>query len=120
MDEDGIMRYDTRLKYADFLSYDTRFPVLLPRKHRVTKLIVKHYHELGDHYGTNQTLAALSSGSWIISAREEIREWENECSGCRRIKARASQQIMAPIPKARLGKTMRAFAYVSVDFGGPF
>ncbi|MEW8544200.1 MAG: hypothetical protein AB2693_11760, partial [Candidatus Thiodiazotropha sp.] len=59
IDEDGLMRSDGRLKYAEFLSFDVRFPIILPRKSSVTKLIVKEYHEKGKHVsGTNHTLAA--------------------------------------------------------------
>ena len=76
LDEEGQMRCDSRLKYAEFLSYDACFPIILPRKHQVTKLIVKHFHEEGYHAsGTNQTLAVLSTRFWIISGHEEIREW---------------------------------------------
>ena len=54
--------------------------IILPRKNWVTKLIVKHYHEMGNHNaGVNQTLSLLSSKYWIIAAREEIIEWEKQC-----------------------------------------
>lgn len=121
LDTDGIMRSDSRLKNAKFLSYDVRYPVILPRKSWVTKLIVKEFHEKGHHAtGTNQTLSALSARFWIVSAREVIREWEKECSECRRRKAKACEQIMAPLPISRLEKTYRAFTKTAVDFGGPF
>lgn len=56
------MRSDERLKNAKFLSFDVRHPVILPGKHRVTKLILKEAHERGKHaFGTNQTLATLSA-----------------------------------------------------------
>lgn len=32
LDENGLMQSDGRLKYADFLSFDVRFPIILPRK----------------------------------------------------------------------------------------
>ena len=32
----------------------------------------------------------------MISGREEIREWEKECSACKGRKANAAKQIMAP------------------------
>ena len=115
------MRCDSRLKYAEFLSNDVCFPIILPRKHQVTKLFVKYFHEEGNHAsGTNQTLAALSTRFWIISGREEIREWEKECNGCRRWKAKAAKQIMAPLPQIRLRLSLRPFAQTAVDFGGPF
>eukprot|EP00795_Rhopilema_esculentum_P012623 gene12623-3329_t len=103
IDEHGLLRCNGRLRYADFLPYDARYPIILPKKNWITKLIVKFYHEKDHHAnGTNQTLAAISSCFWIISAREEISEWENECNWCKRRKARACSQIMAPLPSIRL------------------
>jgi len=68
------MRLDTRLQYAEYIPYDVRHPILLPRKHWVMKLIVKHYHEKGHHnFGTNQTLIGFAV--WIMAARKEIIEW---------------------------------------------
>ena len=87
----------------------------------MTKLIVKDFHEKGKHAtGTSQTLAVISSRFWTMSAREVIREWENEYAECRRRKARAAQQIMALSPLARVKPSLRAFSRTSVDFGGPF
>ena len=54
------------------------------------------------------------------AAREEIRQWEKECNECKRRKAKAAQQIMAPLPRVRLQLPLRAFAQVSVDYGDPF
>ena len=80
-----FLRCNGRLRYADILPYDARHPIILPRKTWVTKLIVKFCHEKDHHAGgTNQTLAAISTRFGIISAREEIREWENECNWCKR------------------------------------
>ena len=121
VDLDGLPRCDERLQYAKNLPYDLRFPIILPRGNWVTKLIVKHYHEAGHHVtGTNHTLAIFSSKYWIVAAREEIRDWETSCNECRRRKLKAAEQIMAPPPDVRLRQPLRAFAHVSVDYGGPF
>ena len=121
LDSDGLIRCDSHLKHAKFLSYDVRYLVILPRKSWVTKLIVKEFHEKGHHAsGTNQTLAALSARFWIVSGREVIREWEKKCAECRRRKSKACEQIMAPLPLSRLESSFRAFTRTSVDFGGPF
>ena len=115
------MRCDSRLKYAEFLSHDARFPIILPHMHQVTKLIVKYFHKEGNHAsGMNQTLAVLSTRFWIMSEREEIQEWEKECNECRRRKAKAAKQIMAPLPQIRLQLSLRPFTQTAVDFGGPF
>ncbi|XP_052218275.1 uncharacterized protein LOC127835894 [Dreissena polymorpha] len=118
LDTEGVMRSDSRLKYFEFLPYDTKYPVLLPRKSPVTELIVKDAHEKNNHSGTNQTLSDLSVKYWIVAAREQIRDWENKCSECKRRKGHPKDQIMAPLPKVRTRVTMRAFSNVAVDFGG--
>lgn len=118
MDEDGVLRSDGR---AEFLPYEVRFPIILPRGNWVTKLIVKHYHEMGRHVaGTNHTLANISNGFWIVAAREEIRAWERECNECKKKKAKAANQIMAPLPTSRVRPPLRPFSRVSIYFGGPF
>ena len=90
-DEDGVLRCDGRLCYAESLPREARYPIILPRSHWVTKLIIKDTHEQNLHGGTNQVLAQLSARYWIISAREAIRGWERECMHCRRRKAHTSE-----------------------------
>ncbi|CAB3999634.1 Hypothetical predicted protein, partial [Paramuricea clavata] len=61
------------------LPYDVRHPVILPRRHWITRLIVKDYHEKANHNaGVNFILSQINEKYWIIAAREEIREWENQ------------------------------------------
>ena len=72
-------------------------PIILLRRCWVTKLIVKHYHEIGrDITGTNHTLGNLSTKYWIVAAWEEIGRWENKCNKCKRRRAKAARQVMAP------------------------
>ncbi|XP_065941558.1 uncharacterized protein [Magallana gigas] len=121
IDEDGLLRCDGRLKYAEYLPYDVRYPVILPRNNRVTTLIIKYHHEKGKHVtGTNHTLSMISSRFWIISAREEIRKWERQCNKCCRNKARPAEQLMGPLPSIRTKQPLHAFSRTAVDYGGPF
>ena len=121
LDEDGCICSNGRLQFAECLPYDVRFPMVLPRGHWVTKLIVKHYHEQANHSaGTNFVLSQVSERYWIIAAREEIREWEGECNTCKRRKNKTSKQIMAPLPKIRLRFTFRQFDETAVDYAGLF
>ena len=58
LDEDGLMRSNSRLANVENLSVNERYPIILPRKSCVTRLIVKHAHEKGSHVsGINGTLA---------------------------------------------------------------
>ena len=68
IDESGVMRLEGRLMYAEYLPYDVKFPIILPRGHHVTKLIVKHYHEMANHSaGTNFILSQISQRFWITA-----------------------------------------------------
>jgi hypothetical protein len=121
LDEQGLIRSDSRLRFAEFLPYDVIFPIILPRGHWVTKLIVKHFHELSNHTaGTNFVLSQLNQRYWIPAAREEIWEWEKECNTCKKKKNKAGAQIMGPLPPSRLRLTYRAFDQAAVDYAGPF
>ena len=120
VDSGGLLRSNSRLKYAEFMSYDSRYPIILPRDSQTTRLIVKSVHERSGHCGTNHTLSDLSTRYWVIHAREVIREVESNCAECRRRKAQPTTQIMAPLPNIRLNMPLRAFSHVAVDYGGPF
>ena len=120
LDEEGVLRGDGRLKFADCLPWETRYPIILSRNHQITKLIIKDTHEKNQHGGTNQVLVHLSSRYWIVSAREAIREWEKECFMCRRRKLPPAKQVMAPLPELQTQKSLRAFSQTSIDVAGPF
>ena len=120
LDDMGLIRCNGRLQYAEYLPFDVRFPIILPKNSDVTNLIVKHFHELYDHRGTNFILTKLSTKYWIISAREIIRKCEQICFECKLRKGKPLNQIMAPLPSKRTEQPIRAFVNVGVDYGGPF
>lgn len=49
IDEDGLLRANTRIRNAEYLPLAVRYPIILPRN-RITKLIVKHQHESDNHH----------------------------------------------------------------------
>ena len=121
IDEDGLLRSHSRLEFAEQLLYDARFPIILPQGNWVTRLIVKDYHERANHAGgVNFILSQILQRYWIIAGREEIREWEKQCNGCKRRRNKPASQVMAPLPKVRLRFTYRAFDQCGVDYAGPF
>ena len=120
LDEDGILQCDGRLPNAEFLPWETRYPIKLPHNHCVSRLIIKHAHEQSHDGGINQVLPEISTHYWIISARAAIKEWERACIQSRRRKATPAKQIMAPLPERRTWMSLRGFSQTFVDFGGPF
>ena len=49
-----------------------------------------------------------------------MKNWDKESKVCERRRVQPSAQIMAPLPRTRVGTTMRAFAKCCVDYAGPF
>ena len=117
-----ILRSNTRLRHADDLPADVKFPVILPKKHHVTRLIVQYYHESEGHrMGVNFTINHLREKYLVIHVREEVKRVNRECRECaRRFKVQPVQQQMAPLPQIRLQMTTKPFANCAVDFGGPY
>ena len=49
LDNQGVIPCSGQLQFAESLPHDVRIPVILPRGQWVTRLIVKHFHEMADH-----------------------------------------------------------------------
>ena len=121
LDDDKLIRSNSRIVNAETLGYDAKYPIVLPRKGWTTTLIIRDYHQRNGHAGgTNHTMSEVSQRYWILSGREAIREVENKCNQCAYTRAKAANQQMAPLPIARLGPPYRAFLRTAVDFAGPF
>jgi hypothetical protein len=120
-DDDGLLRMDGRLRLADELPYDTKHPILLPKNHSVTSLIVMDAHEcLGHGSGVELLLTRLRAQFWIVKGRKTVRTVIETCPVCRRrFLKKTGQQMMAPLPRPRL-ESLRAFDKIGVDYAGPF
>ena len=118
----GLLRSNTRLRRSDDLVADTKFPIILPKKHRVTQLIVKHHHEMESHeMGVNYTLNHLRERYHVIHSRQEVKACIQDCFECkRRFRLHPGKQQMAPLPQFRLQMTYRPFTNCATDYGGPY
>ena len=119
VDELGVLRVGGRLNRAE-LPYDAAHPMILPKKHHITRLVEADVHHRCRHAGVNHVLAQVRSRYWVIDGRQEVKNWDQECKSCERRRAKPAAQIMAPLPTSRLGMPMRAFAKCCVDYAGPF
>ena len=53
----GILRVGGRLEEAVTLSFDEKYPIILPKRHHISCLMVRHCHERLTHAGREETLA---------------------------------------------------------------
>ena len=81
LDEEGLQNSCGRLQNVTYLSYDVKYPIILPRGHIVSKLIIKQHHK-DSHLaiGNNQLLAKLLLQFCIVSTWEAIQEVEKNCN----------------------------------------
>jgi len=83
-DSNGLLRLDGHLRFTDELPYETRHPILLPKDHPVTKLVVLDAHErLGHGAGVEQVMTELQSHFWIVKGRRMVRSVTEACAECR-------------------------------------
>ena len=119
VDEDGIVRVGGRIRKAK-LSFGFKHPVILPRNHHVTKLIIRHYHLQIAHQGRGMTTNAIrANGFWIIGCSSAVRNFIAKCVKCRRLYSGPLSQKMANLPEDRL-QPAPPFTYCGVDYFGPW
>jgi len=120
IDESGLLRADSRIINAEFLDWETRYPIILHKDSWVTWLLIGEYHKQNRHYGgVEYCLSGINERFWIKGARGVIRRFMLECLYCRRKNAKGENQIMAPLPSFRVVEPERPFENVAVDYAGP-
>ena len=117
LDSDGIWRCRGRLGNAD-LPYNTKHPVILPRDHPFTKLVVRRAHQRVIHSGVKDTLNEVRSRFWIPQGRALVRSFIHQCVICRRYAVSSYKAPSAPLPDFRVQQS-HPFAAVGVDYAGP-
>ena len=81
-DPSGIWRCGGRISNAN-LPYSAKHPILLPRHHPLTILIVKDAHEKVFHNGVKETLTEIRSRFWVLRGRSLVKSIIHQCSLCR-------------------------------------
>lgn len=119
MGDDGLLRVGGRLERAE-ISFDAKHPIIIPSKHHVVGILIRHYHEREGHSGTRAVLAAIQQDFWILQGRSRIRYIVDQCMICRKKYSSPCEQIMASLPSPRVTAFERPFASTGVDYFGPF
>ena len=78
LDQEGVLRVGGRLENS-LLHYQTKHPLLLPRDHHVSRLIIMDAHESVGHLGQEYVLACLRQKYWIVKGRTAVRKVLGSC-----------------------------------------
>lgn len=117
VDSSGTLRVGGRLQNSD-QPYDVRHPVVLPKDHRYTHLLLLEIHEQNLHAGAKLMIATLNQRYWIVSCQALVRSFVDRCYICCRMKGKAATQLMGSLPAVRT-MPARPFLHCGVDYAGP-
>ena len=119
LDKYGILRVGGRLQQSSF-PFEQRHPVILPKAHHVTALIIDHFHKKVQHQGRGITMNEIrSNGIWVLSLSSAVSSLIHKCVKCRRQRRPLEDQKMANLPMDRV-EPSPPFTYRGMDCFGPF
>ena len=99
--------------------YNVYNPVLLPKGHKFTSLIINYCHEKVQHMGTGTTLNFLrEQGFWMPKGLVAVKTEISNCTVCRKYNALAYKYPkVVDMPKHHMN-LVKPFNHVRIDFTG--
>ncbi|CAB4020571.1 Hypothetical predicted protein [Paramuricea clavata] len=114
LDKDGVFRVGKRIHRSD-LGFEEKHPIILPKKHHVSELLVRHYHHKVYHQGRQITHGTLrQAGYWVVGGHGMVSRILNSCLTCRKLRGNMLTQHMANLPKDRI-EPRPPFTSIRVD-----
>lgn len=116
---DGLLRVGGRLGRSE-MSVQEKNPIIIPPKHPVAELLVRHYHSLVHHQGRHFTEGAIrSAGLWVVGGKRIVQKVIHNCVVCRKLRGMFASQKMSELPVERVNQSS-PFSHVGVDVFGPW
>ncbi|XP_031333913.1 uncharacterized protein LOC116163925 [Photinus pyralis] len=118
LDSEGLIRVGGRLQNSQ-LDTNQKHPIVLPKAHKLTRLIMEKEHKQLLHCGAQQLLFAVRQNYWPISGRNLAKKVSRECVICFKHNPKPCQTIMGNLPDTRV-RQFAPFYNTGVDYAGPF
>jgi hypothetical protein len=91
LDRYQLLRVGSRLENSD-LTFDQQHPLILPKGHHITTIIVEDIHKKNLHASGQLLLSLIRQKFWIPNARNVLRKITQKCLTCFRLKATTSTE----------------------------
>ncbi|XP_044574185.1 uncharacterized protein LOC123258381 [Drosophila ananassae] len=117
IDKHGLLRVGGRLGNSE-LPADVQHPIIMPKSHRITKLILEHEHRIHLHPGVSALFVIARQRYWVFGARNLIRKITHDCLKCFRQRQHTSHQFMSDLPSVRVRQAF-PFANTGCDYAKP-
>ncbi|XP_054083224.1 uncharacterized protein LOC128920268 isoform X1 [Zeugodacus cucurbitae] len=118
LDAKGLIRANGRLANSS-LSYNERYPIIIPEKSRFTNLFLIYLHQLTLHGEHRLMQQMVRQEFYIPRLKPQIKRTIFMCKQCTIYKHKMRTQIMAALPPERCNYAL-PFTITGVDFAGPF
>ncbi|XP_053699101.1 uncharacterized protein LOC128746075 [Sabethes cyaneus] len=119
LDESGIVRVRGRTSAYEFIDRDAAEPVILPRNHHVTRLIINDVHERFNHQNHLTVVNQLLQRFRIPCLKATYQAVRKDCQYCKNSQAQPQPPMMAKLPQARLTAFSLPFTHMGVNYFGP-
>ncbi|XP_065077557.1 uncharacterized protein LOC135700826 [Ochlerotatus camptorhynchus] len=119
LDEHDVLRVRGRTISCPFVNQDAVNPVILPRDHHITRLVISHYHSKYHHQNHNTVINELRQRYSIPRLKAAYNRIRQCCQQCKNDRARPQPPAMSDLPLPRLAAYARPFTYMGVDYFGP-
>ncbi|XP_070067011.1 uncharacterized protein [Drosophila virilis] len=120
VDDLGILRIKGRIDNKQGVEVCVKRPIILPRRHQLTYLLVEFYQRRYHHLYNEIVVNELRQRYWICGLRALVREVSNTCPACRIRRTRPKPPGMGDLPIERLSPYTSPFTYTGVDYLGPY
>ena len=117
--EHELIRVGSRLSKSQ-LPYEQVNPVLLPKQHHISTLIMPSAHEKVKHAGRERTLSESRTKYWIVGGRKLAKNCTKNCVTCRKERQPPHTTLMGNLPQDRVKVQSPPFSVTGVDLFGPF
>ncbi|XP_062533493.1 uncharacterized protein LOC134202508, partial [Armigeres subalbatus] len=116
MDDDGVVRINSRIEAAPGVCIETKYPVILPKDNKLSALLVDSYHRHFKHQNRETVFNEIRQQFRIPKLRSLIQRVAKNCQHYMVQKAVPKPPMMAPLPKVRLTPHIRAFSHTGLDY----
>ncbi|XP_055604724.1 uncharacterized protein LOC129752959 [Uranotaenia lowii] len=120
LDEEQVLRATTRIEACEAASMDAKNPIILPKDHPISRLIVLHYH-IKYYHRNHQTVINELRQRFRVTPRLSSLYWKvrANCQLCKNLKAAPRPPRMGNLPSTRLSTFTRPFSFIGIDYFGP-
>ncbi|XP_058128532.1 uncharacterized protein LOC131292812 [Anopheles ziemanni] len=117
--DQGVLVLRGRLPQSPWFDETMSSPVILPRGHYGTDLLIRDFHERLKHGNHQTAINEIRAKYYIPRLMTEYKRVLKSCQHCKNRDAKPVAPVMGSIPKERLAISQQPFTYTGLDYFGP-